>query len=69
MTPREFCDQTGWKVDAYWRWKSVGIPKRAWKSIEKELELYNYRNFHKKYQEDLIYIDELEKEYIKTAAN
>lgn len=69
MSPKDFCEQTGWTIDSYWRWKSIGIPKRAWKAAMKELELYNYRNFHRKYKDDSIYIGESEKEYINTKAN
>lgn len=67
IKPRAFCSDNGWQPLSHKRWKHEGVPKRVWKALEKELIVHNLTTFHNKYKENIIYIEELEKEYLEHA--
>ena len=60
-----FCVKNGWSLSAFKGWKQGGVPKRAWGVLEKEIKLINLINFHRRYKEDVFFLQELQDEYIQ----
>jgi hypothetical protein len=65
ITPTNFCVKNGWSLSAFKGWKQGGVPKRAWGVLEKEIKLINLTNFHRRYKEDVFFLQELQDEYIQ----
>lgn len=69
IKPSEFCDENGWNPETYHMWKSVGVPKRAWKTARRELVLHNALKFHERLKDEFVYFKEAETEYLNKENN